>query len=48
MFTFGSLVCIANSRGSFNSFLVDTRELEASGPASHCDIDELADDLGKI
>jgi hypothetical protein len=48
IFIFGSRICIANGLGGFNSHLANSRELEASTPTSSCDIDEHADNLGKI
>jgi hypothetical protein len=47
-FNFGSWVFITDGRSGFNNHLADTREPEASSPASCCDIDDLAVDLGEI
>jgi hypothetical protein len=47
-FTFSLWFCITNCRGGFNSHLAGTMEPTASAPASCRDIDDLADDLGKI
>jgi hypothetical protein len=47
-FTFGFWVSVTNSSGDFNSCRADTREPESSAPALCRDINDLADDLGKI
>jgi hypothetical protein len=47
-FAFDSWFCITDDRGGFNSHLVETKEPTASTPASCRDIDDLADDLGRI
>jgi hypothetical protein len=47
-FTFGSWVSVANDSGGFNSHRANTREPEASAPASCHDIDDLAKDLREI
>ncbi|RLN00555.1 hypothetical protein C2845_PM06G25080 [Panicum miliaceum] len=47
-FTFGSWICIANGSGGFNNSLANPRKLEESAPTSSHDIDNLADDLGRI
>jgi hypothetical protein len=41
-------VCIANGFGDFGNHLANLRESWASTPTSSCDIDELANNLGKI
>jgi hypothetical protein len=48
MFNFGSWVCIANGSGGFNNHVANPKKPEASSPTSSCDIDNPADDLGRI
>jgi hypothetical protein len=47
-FVFGSWVCIAYGSHSFDSHLTNPREPKSSTPISSRNIDELADNLGKI
>jgi hypothetical protein len=47
-FIFGSWVCIANSSGSYNSRLADTKEPEVPTTPSRRDTDDPADSLGGI
>jgi hypothetical protein len=45
---FGSWICVANGLGSFNSHLVDSRELEAFAATRRSNLDYLIDDLDEL
>jgi hypothetical protein len=47
-FIFGPWICVANSLGSFNSHLADSRKPEAFAPTQHSDLDEFIDILDEL
>jgi hypothetical protein len=44
-FIFGSLICVANGLGGFNSHLANSKEPEASSSTSSNDLDDFMDNL---
>jgi hypothetical protein len=47
-FIFGSWICIANSLGSFNSHLANSKGLEASSSTPSSDLNEFIDNLDDL
>jgi hypothetical protein len=44
----GSLICVANGLGGFNSHLANSKELEASSSTPSNDLDEFNDNLDDL